>query len=64
MIVYVLSGKQTKVKVGFTDDWDKLLTKAQKEDKSVKAVVKENYTSKKHALIRVKQLKKQLLQRR
>ncbi len=64
MYVYVLRGKRSSTKIGFTDDWDKTLKKATKEDKTVQTLLKEKYTSKKNALIRVKQLKKQLIKRR
>lgn len=61
MVVYVLTNKKTKkTKVGFTDDVNALLKQMQKQDKAWALVQKETYTSKKNALIRVKQLKNKL----
>lgn len=61
MVVYVLTNKKTKkTKVGFTDDVNAFLKQMQKQDKAWSLVQKETYTSKKNALIRVKQLKNKL----
>lgn len=61
MVVYVLTNKKTKkTKVGFTDDVNAFLKQMQKHDKAWSLVQKETYTSKKNALIRVKQLKNKL----
>lgn len=61
MVVYVLTNKKTrKSKIGFTDDLNTLLKQIQKQDKSWSLMQKETYTSKKNALIRVKQLKNKI----
>lgn len=61
MVVYVLTNKKTrKSKIGFTDDLNTLLKQIQKQDKSWALIQKETYTSKKNALIRVKQLKNKI----
>ena len=61
MFVYVISNKKTrKTKIGFTDSLDNFLLKLQKEDKAWSVIQKETYTSKKNAMIRVKQLKNKI----
>jgi predicted GIY-YIG superfamily endonuclease len=61
MVVYVVANKKTrKTKVGFTDDLKTLLKQLQQQDKAWNLIQKETYTSKKNALIRVKQLKNKL----
>lgn len=58
MVVYVAFNKKTrKTKIGFTDALDQFLLKLHKEDKAWSIIQKETYTSKKNAMIRVKQLK-------
>jgi len=59
--VYVLFNKKKKqTKIGFTDDLTKFVVKLQQEDKAWTLIQKESYTSKKNALIRVKQLKNKI----
>jgi len=61
MIVYLATNKNTKKnKIGFTDNLDGFILKLQKEDKAWQVIQKETYTSKKNALIRVKQLKNKI----
>ena len=61
MDVYVLSNKKTrKIKIGFTDNLNSFLMELQKEDKAWSIIQKEKYTSKKNAMIRVKQLKNKI----
>lgn len=58
MVVYVVVNSKTRrTKVGFTDQFDIFVKQLQKEDKAWTVLVKENYTAKKNAMIRVKQLK-------
>ncbi len=60
-LVYVFSNKNKRqTKVGFTDDVDKELIKLNASNKGWILLNKEHYTSKKNALIRVKQLKNKL----
>jgi len=61
MVVYVASNKKTrKKKIGFTDQFESFVLKLQKEDKAWAIIQKETYTSKKNAMIRVKQLKNKI----
>lgn len=61
MTVYVLVNKIKKqTKVGFTDNLTTFVAKLQQEDKAWTLIQKESYTSKKNALIRVKQLKNKI----
>ncbi len=61
MVVYVfVNRKNRKTKIGFTDDFNGLSKQLQQQDKAWKLIQKETYTSKKNALIRVKQLKNKM----
>lgn len=61
MTVYVIVNKKKKeTKIGFSANINSFLSNLQKEDKDWTLIQKESYTSKKNALIRVKQLKNQI----